>query len=185
MLRALIAVPFALALLAAPAAAGDDTKPKLKLVQLVISADTAEDPPPMVPLGPQPKNFRLRLEHLRDLARDPSVAGVRLKLEGTPDFAHALDLLDELHALKAAGKKVVCYTEDLDQRGLMFAGAADLLVMPPSGLIGLEGLQAGNLHFAGEHTDSFYSWQGFMEGAALSGIRAAKEILADIKAGRL
>jgi len=33
----------------------------------------------------------------------------------------------------------------------------------------------GNLFFAGEHTDSFYSWQGFMEGACLSGLRAATE----------
>jgi len=41
---------------------------------------------------------------------------------------------------------------------------------------GLEGKAVGNLHFAGEHTDSFYSWQGFMEGACLSGLRAASEI---------
>lgn len=44
-------------------------------------------------------------------------------------------------------------------------------------LAGLEGLPVGNLHFAGEHTDSFYSWQGFMEGACLSGLRAAAEVL--------
>ncbi len=34
----------------------------------------------------------------------------------------------------------------------------------------------GNLLFAGEHTSSFYEWQGFMEGAALSGLRAASEV---------
>jgi monoamine oxidase len=50
---------------------------------------------------------------------------------------------------------------------------------------GLEGQAAGPLKFAGEHTDSFYSWQGFMEGACLSGIRAANEILEDVKAGAL
>jgi monoamine oxidase len=50
---------------------------------------------------------------------------------------------------------------------------------------GHEGTPVGNLHFAGEHTDSFYSYQGFMEGACLSGLRAAAEILADVKAGRL
>ncbi|MFC3551318.1 flavin monoamine oxidase family protein [Lysobacter cavernae] len=32
-----------------------------------------------------------------------------------------------------------------------------------------------NVLFAGEHTSSFYEWQGFMEGAALSGLRAANE----------
>jgi monoamine oxidase len=42
----------------------------------------------------------------------------------------------------------------------------------------LEGRYAkpvGNLFFGGEHTDSFYSYQGFMEGALLSGARAADE----------
>ena len=41
-----------------------------------------------------------------------------------------------------------------------------------------EGKAVGNLLFAGEHTSSFYEWQGFMEGAALSGLRAASEVLA-------
>lgn len=45
-------------------------------------------------------------------------------------------------------------------------------------MAGLEGIPAGNLLFAGEHTNSFYEWQGFMEGAALSGIAAAQSILA-------
>jgi monoamine oxidase len=44
-------------------------------------------------------------------------------------------------------------------------------------IAGLEGQPAGNLFFAGEHTNSFYDWQGFMEGAALSGIDAATAIL--------
>ncbi len=39
-----------------------------------------------------------------------------------------------------------------------------------------EAKPVGNLFFAGEHTSSFYEWQGFMEGAALSGLRAAKEV---------
>ena len=52
-------------------------------------------------------------------------------------------------------------------------------------IAGNEGKPVGNLHFAGEHTNSFYEWQGFMEGAALSGIQAASEILQDLKVGRL
>lgn len=37
---------------------------------------------------------------------------------------------------------------------------------------------SGNGCFAGEHANSFYEWQGFMEGAALAGIAAASAILA-------
>lgn len=48
-----------------------------------------------------------------------------------------------------------------------------------------EGKPIGNIHFAGEHTSSFYEWQGYMEGAAATGIQAANEILQDIKVGKL
>ena len=41
---------------------------------------------------------------------------------------------------------------------------------------GYEGVPQGNIHFAGEHCSQ--DFQGFMEGAAVEGIRAAKEILA-------
>jgi monoamine oxidase len=51
-------------------------------------------------------------------------------------------------------------------------------------IAGNEGTRVGNLYFAGEHANSFYEWQGFMEGAALSGIQAAQQILQDIKAGQ-
>ena len=44
-------------------------------------------------------------------------------------------------------------------------------------IAGLEAQPVGNLHFAGEHTNSFYEWQGFMEGACLSGIAAAAALL--------
>jgi monoamine oxidase len=44
-------------------------------------------------------------------------------------------------------------------------------------IAGLEALPAGNTFFAGEHANSFYDFQGFMEGAALSGIDAAAAIL--------
>jgi monoamine oxidase len=42
-------------------------------------------------------------------------------------------------------------------------------------IAGHEAPPVGNLFFAGEHTSSFYEQQGFMEGAVLSGHRAAKE----------
>jgi monoamine oxidase len=48
-------------------------------------------------------------------------------------------------------------------------------------LCDLEAIPEGQLYFAGEHTSSFYEWQGFMEGACLSGQRAAAEILATLK----
>lgn len=54
-----------------------------------------------------------------------------------------------------------------------------------TGIAGLEGQSAGALKFAGEHTNSFYEWQGFMEGACLSGVAAADELVDDIRGGRI
>jgi len=48
-------------------------------------------------------------------------------------------------------------------------------------IAGLEGLPIGNVFFAGEHANSFYEWQGFMEGAALSGVDTAAAILQLVK----
>jgi monoamine oxidase len=48
-------------------------------------------------------------------------------------------------------------------------------------IAGLEGLAAGNVHFAGEHCNSFHIWQGFMEGAALSGRDVAAAILRAVR----
>ncbi|GAA0679922.1 hypothetical protein GCM10010193_36980 [Kitasatospora atroaurantiaca] len=45
---------------------------------------------------------------------------------------------------------------------------------------GYEGTAQGNLHFAGEHTS--YDFQGYMEGGASEGARAAAEVLAAIGA---
>ena len=47
-----------------------------------------------------------------------------------------------------------------------------------TGFGGYEGARQGNIHFAGEHCST--SFQGFMEGGASEGVRAANEILADL-----
>ena len=47
------------------------------------------------------------------------------------------------------------------------------------------GEPAGNLAFAGEHTDSFHNFQGFIEGGAQSGTRAADYLLGRIADGLL
>jgi len=44
-------------------------------------------------------------------------------------------------------------------------------------IAGNESKPIENIFFAGEHTNSFYEWQGFMEGALLSGIAAAASVL--------
>lgn len=45
-------------------------------------------------------------------------------------------------------------------------------------IAGYEGVRQGRIHFAGEHTS--VDFQGWMEGGANSGVRAANEVLADL-----
>jgi len=47
------------------------------------------------------------------------------------------------------------------------------------GFSGYEKKRQGNIHFAGEHCSQ--DFQGFMEGGAAEGVRAANEILGDLK----
>jgi monoamine oxidase len=47
------------------------------------------------------------------------------------------------------------------------------------GFSGYEGMRQGNIHFAGEHCS--VNFQGYMEGGAQEGQRAANEILSDLK----
>jgi monoamine oxidase len=46
---------------------------------------------------------------------------------------------------------------------------------------GYEGVRQGKIHFAGEHCS--INFQGYMEGGASEGARAANEILSDYKSG--
>lgn len=119
----------------------------LKVVTLKITGDGSEDPRQENPLGPSKRNFRMKLEQIRAIAADPTVRAVRLKIEGNPGLAKSVDLLEELRAVKAAGKPIVCYSEMLTRNDLIFASIADHLCVPPSGLIALEGLLAESMYF--------------------------------------
>lgn len=147
----LVSLFFGLALLSAPLGAQQDP-PKSKhtpaqVVELVITASAAEDPTAENPLGPSRRNFRAKLQQIRDIAADDDVAGVRLVVEGIPGLAKSIDLLGELSALKDAGKTVVCYTETLDRNSLLFCSLADQLIVPPSGMIILESMLAELMYY--------------------------------------
>lgn len=79
-------------------------------------------------------------------------------------------------ARRDAKGKLVCHLEHWPSNPL---SAGSYTANAPgyfTNIAGHEATPQGNLYFAGETTDSFYSWQGFMEGGALSGVRAAAEI---------
>ncbi|MBX3327620.1 MAG: FAD-dependent oxidoreductase [Nitrospira sp.] len=85
-------------------------------------------------------------------------------------------------ALRTQGQQYLVHLEPWPSNPLMLGSYTCYRPGQFTTMAGLEGVTVGNLLFAGEQTNSFYEWQGFMEGAALSGIAAAKSILATVNA---
>lgn len=83
-----------------------------------------------------------------------------------------------LAAASRSGKAFLAHLEHWPSNPLTLGSYTCYTPGQFTSIAGNEATPAGNLFFAGEHTNSFYDWQGFMEGAALSGIAAASAILA-------
>ncbi|HYP14623.1 MAG TPA: FAD-dependent oxidoreductase [Bryobacteraceae bacterium] len=82
-----------------------------------------------------------------------------------------------LHVRRDAAKNIAVHREHWPSNPLSRGSYTCYLPGQFTTVAGHEGSSAGNIFFAGEHTDSFYEWQGFMEGALRSGIATAKSIV--------
>jgi protease-4 len=77
----------------------------------------------------------------RRIANDPQAHGVILVLRNfAPGWSTAESLRDELHALRAGGKRAVVYLPGADTRTYFAASAADEIVMPETAYLNLLGL---------------------------------------------
>jgi protease-4 len=121
-------------------------QPAARFVEFSLSGLSVEEPPPSNPFGPTLHNFRSSLGLLDQLAADPEVDGLLLKTGASLDFARSIDVLEALTRVKKAGKHIACYAESLDRSALLYASVADLLMVPPSGMVVLEGLSAEVLY---------------------------------------
>jgi monoamine oxidase len=94
-------------------------------------------------------------------------------------FLTDLDLVfpGALAAARRVGGNIVAHLEHWPSRPTMHGSYTCYLPGQFTTIAGFEGLPAGNVYFAGEHANSFYDYQGFMEGAALSGIDVAAAIV--------
>jgi monoamine oxidase len=79
--------------------------------------------------------------------------------------------------VKRNGSQYLAHLEHWPSNPLTLGSYTCYLPGQFTGIGGNEGKPVGNVFFAGEHADSFFEWQGFMEGALRSGVQAAKDIL--------
>ncbi len=124
----------------------------------------------------------------RSILTDYTGGALSASLSSTNAQAHADGFLTDFNLLVPGAKararrdgngKYVCHLEQWDENPLARGGYTANQPGYFTTIAGNEATPVGNLYFAGETTDSFYSWQGFMEGGALSGLRAAAELSAD------
>lgn len=86
------------------------------------------------------------LMHLRRqfqrIVADPQAQGVLFVVRDfTPGWATAESLRDEIHSLRASGKRVVAYLLNTDTRSYFATCAADELLMPPTAYLYLLGIR--------------------------------------------
>jgi len=110
----------------------------------------------------------------RGASLDPNAVQVEANL-----FLADLDLVfpGSQAAARRTPSGVVAHLEHWPSNPLTLGSYTSYLPGQFTTIAGLEGLPTGNIFFAGEHANSFYDFQGFMEGAVLSGIDAAAAIL--------
>jgi monoamine oxidase len=116
-----------------------------------------------------------------DRGRTMSPAAVQAEAEA---FLVDLDVVFPGAAAAASRRgngSVVAHLEHWPSNPLMLGSYTCYRPGQFTSVAGLEGIAAGNIFFAGEHANSFYVWQGFMEGAALSGLDVAAAILRTAK----
>ncbi len=138
---------------------------------LVLNLDglNLTDAPPLVEDGglgwllhgdkPRPLPLRRATAGLRQAATDSRIRGVFVTGRFSPEgygtgFAALAELRGALAAVRAAGKPVRAYFDDLGTSELYFASVADELVLNPFGLVVLPGLASEPMFFA----DAFEKW---------------------------
>jgi len=130
--------------------AGDEVKeaPKKQdrseqawIEEVKVHLEGSEDPFPAMPFGKPRLNHYAFLKYLRDVAADPNVDAVTLKLgDYGVGWARLLEIREALKGVRKAGKKVFVYKETFSTPDLVLASVADRISLPESGMIALPGV---------------------------------------------
>ena len=94
--------------------------------------------------------LRELVDRLRDIAKDDKLVGVVVRLEpleiSLPD---AVELRAVMHEVRAAGKKLFCHSESLQNATYLIATACDKIALAPLGEVVISGPAAMPVHLKG------------------------------------
>jgi protease-4 len=93
--------------------------------------------------GGERRTTRSLLDLLHDAKEDPAIVGLILRIEGySAGWAKTQEIRQALLDFRARSKKVVCFSEMLNNKEYYLASAADKIVLYPAGYLNLTGLRA-------------------------------------------
>ncbi len=120
--------------------------PFRRYLKATLQNSLSEDP--RIGLFSRKPSFTEYLLALHRAQRDPSVHALFLHLEnpGALSWSQIEELHQEVQGLRQHGKRVAVYLESLTLRSLYLASAADLIVMPPTGMVLLTDLGAEKVY---------------------------------------
>ncbi len=109
--------------------------PMRRYLKATLQTPASEDP--QIGLFSRKPSFTEYLWALRRARHDPSVGALFLNLEnpGALSWSQIEELHREIQGLRRQNKPVAVYLETLTLKGLYLASAADLIVMPPTGIV--------------------------------------------------
>ncbi len=120
---------------------------KAWIEEVKIHLEGSEDPFPPMPFGKPKLNHYGFLKYLKDVAADPDVDAVSLKLaDYGVGWARLLEIREALKGVRQAGKKVFVYKENLTPPDMVLASVADRISIPESGSVYLPGVAIEDLY---------------------------------------
>ncbi len=91
------------------------------------------------------ENLRMKLDRIKKAQKDKKVQALLIQLEQLEFGLFSFGKIDEIRRaiadFRASGKKVYCYTDDINGLDYLIASAADVICLPEGGSFGLLGLR--------------------------------------------
>ncbi len=155
--RIVLMVPllFGLLMLTAQVAQADEKKDEKKtdekavLAHIKLAGNFEETPTTADPLlGIQPENFKFKLERIKKAAKDSTVKGLFLHIDGLDiGWGRMNEMRRAIQQCRAAGKKVYAYLEEGSTVEYLVAAACDEVVIPEAGWLMMAGMRGEVLFF--------------------------------------
>lgn len=115
---------------------------KVRYAQIVLSGGLAESPGASGPFGELQDDLAKTLRRLDKAAKDDSITGVVLNLQGAAvGYGKVNELRDGIHQFRKSGKKVFAQLEIATAADYLIACACDEVIMPESGFLLLPGVR--------------------------------------------